>query len=79
MNDFGKLYRSCGNCSGNGQARHVVIDNIVAKDGDVVAGINTNYGDTAIISNSCINGPDVCIRYVSSGDLMVVGVDANSV
>lgn len=41
---FGKLYRSCGNCSNNGGARHVTIDNIVAKDGSVLAGINTNYG-----------------------------------
>lgn len=64
-NNFGKLYRSCGNCSNNGGARHVIVDNVVAKDGDVLVGINTNYGDTAKISNSCVNGPDICDLFVS--------------
>lgn len=65
VSDFGKLYRSCGNCSGNGGARHVIVDNVVAKDGDVLVGINTNYGDTAVISNSCVSGLDICNLYVS--------------
>lgn len=64
-NNFGKLYRSCGNCSNNGGARHVIVDNVVATDGDVLVGINTNYGDTAKISNSCVNGPDICDLFVS--------------
>lgn len=38
---------------------------MVATDGDVLVGINTNYGDTAKISNSCINGPDICDLFVS--------------
>lgn len=43
----------------------MIVDNVVATDGDVLVGINTNYGDTAKISNSCINGPDICDLFVS--------------
>ncbi|KAL1748550.1 polysaccharide lyase family 3 protein [Schizophyllum fasciatum] len=41
VQDFGKLYRSCG--------RHVQISNIIASGGSSLAGINSNYGDTAVI------------------------------
>ena len=44
--DFGKLVRSCGNCSTQHQ-RDIVINNVTLTDGDTVAGINVNYGDTA--------------------------------
>lgn len=53
---FGKLYRSCGNCSGNGKPRHVTMDNIYAINPGtpgLLIGINANYGDTAVVSNSC--------------------------
>lgn len=43
---FGKLYRSCGNCSTQ-YARHVVLKNVTARSGSTLVGINTNYGDTA--------------------------------
>jgi len=47
VEDFGKLYRSCGNCS-NQFLRHVVIQDIVAvTPGSALAGVNANYGDTA--------------------------------
>lgn len=42
--DYGKVIRSCGDCTGNGGPRNVVIDNVVAKDGGVLCGVNSNYG-----------------------------------
>ncbi|RYO66939.1 hypothetical protein AA0113_g5006 [Alternaria arborescens] len=54
VSDFGKLYRSCGNCKTMGE-RHVKIDGVKATGGKATfVGINTNYGDTATITNSCI-------------------------
>jgi hypothetical protein len=54
--DFGKLYRSCGNCSTQA-ARSVTLENIrVSGDGDVLVGINTNLGDTARINGVTISG-----------------------
>lgn len=53
--DFGKLYRACGNCSSSYQ-RHVVIDNVRVKNGDVIAGININWGDTARFTRITVIG-----------------------
>ena len=52
VDDFGKLYRACGNCKhGYQDRRDVVVDNIVAKTGHTaIVGINDNFGDTAKIS-----------------------------
>lgn len=41
--DFGKLYRACGNCK-NSVSRSVVIKNVKAYNGKVLAGINPNFG-----------------------------------
>ncbi|BCJ58286.1 pectate lyase [Micromonospora endophytica] len=49
----GKLYRACGNCSTSYQ-RHVVMDNVTATSTKVLAGINTNWGDTARFSRITI-------------------------
>ncbi|EPS42190.1 hypothetical protein H072_3890 [Dactylellina haptotyla CBS 200.50] len=65
-NDYGKLSRSCGNCSGNGGPRNFIIDNVVAVSGGVLCGINTNYGDTCKISNSCQNSGKYCDRYTGN-------------
>ncbi|KAL4782897.1 pectate lyase-domain-containing protein [Aspergillus varians] len=47
--DFGKLYRSCGNCK-TSYERHVVIDGVTAVGGtSTLVGINSNFGDTATI------------------------------
>lgn len=62
-NDYGKLVRSCGNCENNGGARNVIIQGAVAKNGGVLCGINTNYGDTCTVSNSCQNSGKSCDRY----------------
>ncbi|KAL3293823.1 pectate lyase [Colletotrichum asianum] len=65
-NDYGKLVRSCGNCSGNGGARHIIIDNVIAVDGGVLCGINTNYGDTCVVTNSCQDDNKICDRYTGN-------------
>jgi hypothetical protein len=63
----GKLYRACGNCSSS-YTRHVVIDNVVATQTKVLAGINTNWGDTARFSNITVLGDSshktvICDKY----------------
>ncbi|KAF2129437.1 polysaccharide lyase family 3 protein [Dothidotthia symphoricarpi CBS 119687] len=50
--DFGKLYRACGNCK-NSVSRSVVIKNVKAYNGKVLAGINPNFGGTATITGTC--------------------------
>lgn len=62
--NFGKLYRSCGNCKGNGSKRAVTIKNVKASGGKVLAGINSNYGDTASISNTCATSTKkICVEF----------------
>ncbi|WP_238015629.1 pectate lyase [Dactylosporangium sp. AC04546] len=63
----GKLYRACGNCTNSFQ-RHVVVSNIRATSTKVIAGINTNWGDTARFSNITIVGDSshktiICDKY----------------
>ncbi|KAF7557673.1 hypothetical protein G7046_g5980 [Stylonectria norvegica] len=65
-NDYGKLVRSCGNCSGNGGPRNIIIADSVAVDGGVLCGINTNYGDTCKITNSCQDDGKSCDRYTGN-------------
>ncbi|MBG0817849.1 pectate lyase [Planomonospora sp. ID82291] len=73
--DFGKLYRSCGNCSKQ-YARHVVVSNVqVTAPGKSLVGINTNYGDTAKLSGITVIGDSgkkikICSRFkgVTSGE-----------
>lgn len=68
VENFGKLYRSCGNCKTQ-YKRTVVIQNVTAKGpGSSIAGINTNYGDTATISGLTILNDknkkiEICVRY----------------
>lgn len=72
---FGKLYRSCGNCGTQFQ-RHVVIQNVtVTAPGDAIAGVNTNFGDSATFSGITIIGDPgrditICQKYIgnSTGD-----------
>ncbi|KIY65696.1 polysaccharide lyase family 3 protein, partial [Cylindrobasidium torrendii FP15055 ss-10] len=58
VQDYGKLYRSCGNCD-TMYERHVEFSNIDASDGGALAGINSNYGDTAIFDMDTITTSDV--------------------
>ncbi|KUJ16764.1 pectate lyase, partial [Mollisia scopiformis] len=65
---FGKLYRSCGNCD-TMYERHVIMDGITATDGSELAGINSNYGDSATITNSALTDvSDVCVTYTGTDD-----------
>jgi hypothetical protein len=80
--NIGKLYRACGNCSTSYQ-RHVVVDNVTVRNADAVAGINTNWGDTARFTRITIYGDaDVCLKYrgVSSGsEPVLIGSGADGV
>ena len=80
--NIGKLYRACGNCSTSYQ-RHVVVDNVTVRNADAIAGINTNWGDTARFTRITIYGDaDVCLKYrgVSSGsEPVLIGSGADGV
>jgi pectate lyase len=70
VDTFGKLYRSCGNCKTQNE-RHVEMSNIDAKGGKAaLAGINTNYNDTARFTNITIHDTamklDICDRYTGN-------------
>ena len=57
--DFGKLYRSCGNCSTQA-ARTVRMENITATaPGGTLAGINVNLGDRLTIDGVTLVGDDI--------------------
>ncbi|KAJ3055946.1 hypothetical protein HK097_008655 [Rhizophlyctis rosea] len=75
VENFGKLYRSCGNCSKQ-YARKSSFSNIIAVKGKVIAGINPNLGDSATFSNIAVNSvKDVCVKYkgVTTGEPSSVG------
>lgn len=84
VDDFGKLVRSCGNCSTQ-YARHIQLQNIWATTpGDSLVGINTNYGDTARFSDITIYDDggrdlDVCVKYkgTTSGEPSKIGSGAD--
>jgi pectate lyase len=64
--DYGKLYRSCGNCSSQCK-RNVYIEGVTARKGSgkagELAGINRNYGDTATLRNVCTDNKTPCVLY----------------
>lgn len=78
VEDFGKLYRSCGNCSTQ-HDRHVTIENVTATaPGSSLVGINSNLGDTATISGVTVVGTDdldICVEYegVTDGEPEKIG------
>jgi hypothetical protein len=71
VEDFGKLYRSCGNCKTQFK-RTVVVKNVtVTAPGKSIVGINTNYGDTATLSGITILGDSkkkiaICDRFTGN-------------
>lgn len=68
VNDYGKLYRSCGNCDSQ-CARTVNINGVIAVNGGELAGINKAYGDKATLSNNCADTDTQCVLYDGcSGD-----------
>ncbi|KAK7749989.1 hypothetical protein SLS62_008098 [Diatrype stigma] len=54
--DYGKVYRSCGN-------RNVYVEGTTARDGGEVVGINLNYADTATLKNVCTDADHPCVFY----------------
>ncbi|MBO3736503.1 pectate lyase [Actinoplanes flavus] len=65
LSGSGKLYRGCGNCT-NSYQRHVKIDNVLLNNIDMVAGINSNWGDTATITRVTLTNSSsavVCGKY----------------
>jgi hypothetical protein len=72
VQDFGKLYRSCGNCKSAQGKRTVIVKNSTATyKGSAIVGINTNYGDTATITNLTIIGDSskkikICNKYIGN-------------
>jgi hypothetical protein len=74
VSDFGKLWRSCGDCEGNGGPRHLEIDNVrVEGIKTTVAGANRNYKDTVTVKNLYVKGgydaakdkPKICQEYTA--------------
>ncbi|TDB74762.1 pectate lyase [Micromonospora sp. KC723] len=71
VEDFGKLYRSCGNCKTQ-HKRAVVIENVkVTAPGQALAGVNANYGDTATFREVTVVGDtsrkiSICDRFTGN-------------
>ncbi|WP_420032977.1 pectate lyase [Streptomyces sp. cg28] len=69
VSDFGKLVRSCGNCSTQYKNRNIIINDVdVTAPGKSIVGINSNYGDTAALRNVRVHGDSSkkikpCVRY----------------
>ncbi|PKY04974.1 hypothetical protein P168DRAFT_267814 [Aspergillus campestris IBT 28561] len=62
VEDYGKVYRSCGNCKSQCK-RNVYVEGTTARDGGEVVGINANYGDTATLKNVCTDASHPCVMY----------------
>ncbi|MBM2619828.1 pectate lyase [Actinoplanes sp. LDG1-06] len=68
VSDFGKLYRSCGNCSTQA-ARTVRMENITATaPGDTLAGINVNLGDRLTIDGVTLVGDGISLCDLFEGN-----------
>jgi hypothetical protein len=71
VEDFGKLYRSCGNCKEQ-YTRHVEVHGVAAKSGKVLVGVNQNYHDTALLDGVTLCAgspkPGICDRYTGNAD-----------
>ncbi|GAA4730398.1 pectate lyase [Phytohabitans rumicis] len=84
VEDFGKLYRSCGNCSTQHKRAVVFQDVTVTAPGKTLAGINANFGDTARFSGITIIGDGaekiaICEKYkgVTDGEPTKIGSGAD--
>ncbi|MCY1145020.1 pectate lyase [Actinoplanes sp. Pm04-4] len=68
VSDFGKLYRSCGNCSTQA-ARTVRMENITATaPGGTLAGINVNLGDRLTIDGVRLVGDEISLCDLFEGN-----------
>ncbi|WP_239014282.1 pectate lyase [Archangium violaceum] len=73
ISDFGKLWRSCGDCTNNGGPRNLIIDNVKVEGiKSALAGANQNYGDTVTLTNLFVKGgynaskdkPKICTEWI---------------
>ena len=80
--DVGKVYRACGNCPSSFQ-RHVVMDNVTVRSTKVLAGINSNFGDTARFSRITVLGrTTICQKFKGvprGNEPLKLGHDADGV
>ncbi|MET0415484.1 MAG: pectate lyase [Actinoplanes sp.] len=68
VSGFGKLYRSCGNCTTQA-ARTVRMENITATaPGDTLAGINVNLGDRLTIDGVTLVGDEISLCDLFEGN-----------
>jgi hypothetical protein len=68
VSDFGKFYRSCGNCSTQA-ARIVSMENITATaPGDTLAGVNANLGDRLTIDGVTFVGEEISVCTLFEGN-----------
>lgn len=69
VSNFGKLYRSCGNCDSMTN-RHITMSGITASSGSELCGINSNYGDSCTLtgSNSVSDVDDICVTYTGNSE-----------
>jgi pectate lyase len=72
VQDFGKVYRSCGNCRTQ-YARNVRLQNLMvvpSSGSDGLVGVNSNYNDTATFSaitiRAATNSLTICQRYTGN-------------
>ncbi|MET9775784.1 pectate lyase [Streptomyces sp. NPDC006367] len=68
VENFGKLVRSCGNCSKQYKRTIIINDVDITAPGKSIVGINENYGDTAALRNVRIHGDSkkkmkTCVRF----------------
>ncbi|MBG0856299.1 pectate lyase [Streptomyces spinoverrucosus] len=57
VSNFGKLVRTCGNCSTQYKNRSVIINDVdVTAPGKSIVGINSNFGETAALRKVRIHG-----------------------
>lgn len=69
VENSGKLYRACGNCKkGYQNKRAVELKNVEARNVKVLAGINSNFGDTAKFNNVIYSGGHACQKFFGVND-----------
>ncbi|MFF3505112.1 pectate lyase [Streptomyces sp. NPDC003247] len=71
VENFGKLVRSCGNCSKQYRRTVIVNDVDVTAPGTAIVGVNANYGDTAALRKVRIHGDSgkkikTCVRFTGN-------------
>jgi hypothetical protein len=87
VGNAGKLVRSCGDCTGNGGPRRIFVNNVITRDVPTIVGINTNFGDVAVIRNVTLNNSGtsktkICQVYKGvvkgQGSTSALGVEFNT-